>query len=485
MLHRVRWEVRFLLLLVLTPALVWVYLDVRLSWEIDRELQRIRAEGYPVTPDEIKLKSVPDDQNAATLYVRGPEGTGACAGAQQVAPPFACFRGEAWTISDACIAVMTEDSASRLLAVLREPAVARAVDAIVEASRRPACVFPLAARDAWWCDTAEFDVLRDGSRLLLARSLLAQWEGDGSTALGDCATILRMARQATAQPSTRAQYTAYELYGRAFAGLRPLISRHRLSAVQRQELRSVLQDIDLCADLHAALIRERAVYWDWVRQADRVLLYSASNGVTFDLSPWPPLYDLRTALAFPDGLRERAYFTQLGRPMHSADLLHYLMIQRRVTELSQLPPPQAVAALAPVHEECVKASERGQFGTALGTGWGAEAVAAMAQTSADIRACLIVLELQEYHSQHGNYPTRLAELSEADGAHSLEDPCTGRPFSYLKHGNGCIVYHGAPPLPPGGAPPAIRLLPGTTIPADSAWACDYDGPLRVPDGPDE
>ena len=481
MLRQLKWEIRLLLLLLLTPVLVWVYLDVRLSWEIDRELRHIRAEGYPVTPDEIKLKSVPDDQNAATAYLRLMGESAASGDTQACDRFFRCAAGDAPSAGDQYVFDPSPSNRAAFSAILQDPALSARLEEIAQASRRRECVFPVNRLSCESLVAFDMSFMGEAERLFRARGILREHEGDWEGALDDYVTVLRLAGQATRQPSMEAEACGYDYYTKAFRRLRPLLATRHLSAHDIQALRAALEEVDLQRDHRAALVAHRAAYWAILGQVSRRELLEIAAGTMAGAYPSSPLLGLGHLRRARDELFARVNPTPLARPLHKDDLLAWLRLIGRAVELADLPPRQACVAAENAETLAQAPGDRRRPATCMFGRGGPEGFADTTRMMTHVRACLIVLELQEYHSQHGNYPTRLAELGGADGAHVLEDPCTGRPFGYLKHGNGCIVYHGAPPLPTRVVPPDVHLLPGTTIPAEFAWACDYDGPLLVPD----
>lgn len=485
MLHRLRWEIWLLLLLLLTPALVWVYLDVRLSWEIDRELRHIRAEGYPVTPDEIKLKSVPDDQNAATVYLQVMAEGGAFSGSRDPRRPFECPSGNAYGLRYQRVLHGDSEALARARVVLSDPVLSGRLEAIAQASRRPECVFPIDSMGFTWMESSDISFLSAAVRALMARGALKEREGRLHHALDDYVTALRLARHATMQPCPEGQDVGWIGYIIVFRRLRPLLAERHLPADDAQALRVFLEDADPESDCRAALPAVRAHCWELLQATKRETLLDFVGGPPCPVCPASPApYVLTVLKDGQDELTNRFYHSPLAHPVYIEDMLTWLRLMRGTIKASRLPPR---LAYRDVRDAEIAAEAPGWVrrpATFILGSVGSRAYSGMISATANVRLCLIALELQEYRAQHGTCPDTLGELEQALGRPLPEDPYTGRPFGYLRLDEGCLVYHGDLPPSPGVVPEPVRLLPGTNVPADSAWACDYDGPLVVPDGPD-
>ena len=485
MLHRLRWEIRFLLLLLLTPALVWVYLDVRLSWEIDRELRHIRAEGYPVTPDEIKLKSVPCEQNAATVYLQVMAEGGAFSEPRDPRRPFKCPSGNAYGLSYQRVLQGDSEAVARARVILRDPVISGRLEAIAQASRRPECVFPIDSMRCEWTEPSDISFLSAAAWAHMARGALSEREGRLHHALDDYVTTLRLARHATMQPCPEGQEAGRIGYSIVFRRLRPLLAERHLPADDAQALRAFLEAADPEGDCRAALPAVRAHCWGLLRATRRQTLLDFVGGPPCPVcSPSTAPYVLTVLQDGQDELTNRFYHSPLAHPVHIEDMLTWLRLMRGMIEASRLPPRLAYRAVRDAQRAAEAPGWVRRPATFILGSVGSRAHSGMISATASTRLCLIALELKEYWAQHGAYPDTLGELEQALGRPLPEDPHTGRPFGYRRLDEGCLVYHGDLPPSPGVVREPVRLLPGTNVPAESAWACDYDGPLVAPDGPD-
>jgi len=134
-------EIAIAALLLLTPVLVWVYWDLRLSWEIRAEWNRVREEGYPTSVDDLTPEPITDAQNAAIGYMRAMRQlTSLDSEARAAGVPSP--KREALDAADAYYPGASPARRERLRQVLDAPIVKRALAETARASRLPACAFP-------------------------------------------------------------------------------------------------------------------------------------------------------------------------------------------------------------------------------------------------------------------------------------------------------------------------------------------------------
>lgn len=54
--------------MLLLPAAVWLYYDIKFGRQLEAKLAELKAQGMPLTLAEAAPQPVPDDQNAAVSY---------------------------------------------------------------------------------------------------------------------------------------------------------------------------------------------------------------------------------------------------------------------------------------------------------------------------------------------------------------------------------------------------------------------------------
>lgn len=476
-------EIAIAVLLLLIPVWVWVYWYVRLSREIRAEWGLVRAEGYPACMADVERTFVPDDQNAATGYMRAMrELTSFDHRARTAGVPSP--KREALDAADAYYPGASPARRERLRAAFGAPAVKNALAETIEASRLPACAFPQPARQftvpgpsARQSDE-HFVLLALIGDLIQRMGMLYEADGDTTGALECDFTLLRMARHALQCPSLPAQAVGTQML---VQGVGSIAGRVRPGGLTQAQLREVSRELDATdreTALRNAIGHMRARFFDEVFRtigSRRARLEGRCPHGRATLLRWVP-YSGRWVQLHESlhAMRSRLYFTTVGLPWHKRDELEFLRLCRQLLALARRPPGLAA-----------KAAEQ------LGRSWwdmdmvafapatagfarhGRDVIADHAWAATTLAECRVALALQAFHRSHGRYPASMNELTAASALPVPPDPHSGKPFRYRLADDGACEYYSLGPngRDDGGQHTVLIINLGDLIEDDSLWRC--------------
>ena len=444
-------EIAIVLLLLLTPVLVWVYWYVRLSREIRAEWDRVRAEGYPTSVDDLTPAPVPDEQNAAIGYMQAmriltsgdaeARRTGVNSPKREALDAVAVDRTGPTPVGH-----------KRLREALAAPIVKHALAETVRASRLPACAFaqPAPAFPQAGASVREWDqhfvLLPLIADLIGHTGMLHDADGEPEAALECDLTILRMARHALQCPSFPAQEAGAQMLVQSVYSLRERLHRGRLTQAQIREVSRELDGIDQETWLRNTIAHAR------VRFADEVFRTTGSRrdwlngrapcGDTTPL-PWVPYAGRWVHLhEAPQTVRAHLYFTPVGLPWHKRDELEFLKLCRQLLDLTRQPPGMAARAADQLARAWWARDMTAMAPVTAGFArYGRDAVSCHAWAATTIAECRVALALQAFHGPHGRYPASIDELLAASSLPVPTDPYSGKPFRYrLADGGACEYY---------------------------------------------
>jgi hypothetical protein len=401
----------------LTPALVlaavalalmvpWALLAIQSSTALRRELDRLRAEGAPLTLAEAAPKPVPPDQNAMELYLKAFAMKDPAA--QDVLKG---LDGAGEYLSAGCVSEARD--------LLQGRQARRALDLLRQGAQRPHCVLP----GAW--TTSGTPVLqhsrkfRMAARVLSAKARVCALDGRSAEALEWLAVSVRMADHQSRAPSTMAQLVATAMLSLDTGSAQAVMDNSTVDPSNAAPLLAALGRLDLMATYRRALIAGRAEWLDLFAQtANRP---SDMAGI---ISGYPPPLFLKCQGALPPAL---------GRPCWAAEEVHSLEAFDLLVDESNLP---FRAGGKPRRTDHRFRGQPGRYAAAaveyLGQAEAASRDRAIAY--ADLMRTALLLKL--YRRQHGAYPTRLAALC----AKRPMDVFSGKDFGYRLQGKGFVLY---------------------------------------------
>ena len=442
------------LVLVAIPAIPWLYLNYKYGREVRTELQRIRDAGEPVTTAEAAPKPVPDDQNAAILYLQVfhvsfdqplPEET--------TTLKFGVLAPEDEKLLADYLWHPEATDAAAVRAILARPEVQDVLGLFERGSRMPYCVFPVHWEQGFAALFTHLARLRDAGRLISAQVQVLAASGQMDKAMHWSEVALRMSVQAASEPSTIAQLVAYGMQTIALKAAEQALDQGTPSPAVARQLADYAAGVDLKRPFHRGLLMERAVgiltFQTVAPDPDKLRAFVSDGqpSLALDIYASPLASPLRR-------LDEAEYlrYWQWAMPMYDEP---YRMIRKMGDDwrqrIKQIP-EEAVTTrlLIPVLYRIHLKRD-----------------AAIAR----IDELRIALALKEYKRALGSYPGSLADLAHTPGWPVPEDVFAGAPFHYRRQGEGFVLWSiGEDLQDDGGTPPKPRsnLAPAE---ADIVWEC--------------
>jgi len=388
------------------------------SWQVDKELARLRAAGALVDIQTLLPKVPPGERNAADLYQQAYQGLVSVKDLDGFprypsgAPPF--YWNEAFSTWPADL-----QSKARELVTHN----GAAYELTTQAAAMPACAFPIAWDDPLMDPQREGSRMRLLSRLVILHGRLAARDGKVREALEDCVSLVRMGNHVLQEPETLLQGSARLPYQNAVCVLEEALCRADPDPEQCRRLFDLLSRTDLTA----AAVRARQ--GDLARAP---AMFAALRNKQVPIEPffkdWKP--------GDPPDYLLRAYPT-VGRPMFDRDCTRGLRFLERAIKATAEPWPRNWRDL-----EAIEADEEAlprYHLVAVTVAAPPHITRTREEAAAKLRAAQIALALLCYKHDHGGYPADLATL-EGAGWKTPADPFTGRPFVYRREGRGFIVY---------------------------------------------
>lgn len=422
-------------------ASAWTITNTRYSRMLERELASLRADGYALTLAEVKPKPVPDDQNAATIYMplfqvnfdpkAGSPGNGQKTGLNR----FAVDKGE---LKD----ILPER------ALIESPAAQDALAQLKAASLKPYAVFPVRWEDGFNALFPHLAQMRQGARLVRAEAMLQAHDGHLAAALDWLAVADRMAAHAGQEPTLIAQLVAVAMRAIGCWAAHEIITDTDLTPQLARPLYDQLAGADLTSGFERALRMEMVMGLTAIRQMTHdpkgfELMFSAEE------SPYPPGL-LKLITHGPGATMMKLEEANYAHDMHE-----------------MIPTINQPYRLRP-HPVSVSSTPRfGHIFSSMLTPVLGRMGQKRDQSIAEVRQLQIVLALKAQKHSLGSYP---GKLSGVIWSPPTEDPFSGKPFVYRRQGQGFLLYGIGPNLKDdGGKEPSKRSKLDEE--GDMVWRC--------------
>lgn len=391
----------------LAPVAYVVHLAGRAS-TVEREIERIRRAGGPVSVDDLRGEPVPDDRNAAVLYAK-------CFG---VFPRSGAYGRRFFVRGFTRFDVDSNDARQWADArgyVNRYKSVLKTAE---EAAAMPVCRFPV-EKTVSFMGQPHHRGMRQLVRLVVIQALLNAKDGRTDLATKHIGLSYRMAEGLAGEQSLLGQSVRLLALRSASDALAQSASLTRFSESQARELSETIARVDIDNSLRRGLEGER------VRG---IALYrSVSRGTM-------PIMDTEhsgTGRAF-----KRLCSSLPGRTWLYTDQLYYLAQMKRCLEAAGMP-SRKVMAMRLDHR--ARPPRYALFSTLL--------LPHMEQLTRDVdlsksslAGSRVFLGLLAYRDRFGEYPAALADLRNGLDWPVPVDPYSGKAFIYRRQGSGFILY---------------------------------------------
>jgi hypothetical protein len=390
-----RWTKRVAGVLVLLAAVTLAAAPTITNHLVERERDRIRAAGEPLTCADL-VQSLPrGTPNAADIYQQAfdaldrteeeEELTGLWS-AQELAPE--------WIESMRPVV----EKNGEYFALLEE------------AAGIEACVFPVEWERRLDAEEPHLADLRSAVRMVAARALVLASDGKADEALESCTLVPAMAQHLSGEPVIVGQLVRYAIVSIGIRAVEQVLNRCDPSAEACRELYDRMAEVELSESLMDAVRGERAF--------TRECLFDTAREVASEARGWAA-YLIHAELNIDERLCLRAMDEQM--------------------EALQLPWPAAKREADAVLDRVSKLpASVYTLSTSMMPRFGL--VAELCRlTGSRLDVCRIGLALRAYQAEHGRYPDSLDDLAQAGWAVPA-DSFTGEPYHYRLEGNGFIVW---------------------------------------------
>jgi len=256
------------LVALILAALIHTVLLLVWKKELDRELDRLRAQGKPVCAADLKPKPIPDSQNAAVLYNH--------------AFALVRFRG-ADTGSFLWVEVLysfLDENTKPQERATAEPQVRELIrlngpvfPLVRQAVSRPNCIFPLKWRDGYYALRPHLWRLRYICEILAAKAIIEAKDGQTEAALTDLILALRVARTTKDEPDAGSFGVSRYATRSALNGLALAFNDSQLTPAQARRVYDALGAISYAGDFPRVIDEALAMAnseFDYLRSLGRL-----------------------------------------------------------------------------------------------------------------------------------------------------------------------------------------------------------------------
>lgn len=425
---RVRKFLKFSILstvgLLVLGGVLWLCIQLWSVPQLEAALEELRRSGAPVFVSDFAPEPLPEDENAATFYLKAFE-----------LPPAAFLSGKVpWKDPLASETVLdlweelsripvfewSEDRLGAIRSLLERNR--QALDWIAQGAERRACQFPLDY-------TRDVDMLlphlssfRRWTKLLAFESLLLFREGRREAAYQRCRTAIRFSGHLSQEPILVCYLVSIAGLGITLDTLHQMLSDDQGDPQAYQWALEDFGKSGLLGSFVRCMEWERASgisVWQKVMKED-------PGGVWY----------LATGTPLPRPLR---LLGPMGRPILRLDEVEYLALMKSQIEVAKLPYPEAKGKM----EKLDAASDGLPFYCFL-TKMLAPASGAARRRELSIHARMdlarLAAAMKTYRYSHGSYPDSLELLAVVGLSDLPQDPFTGKSYMVQRKPEGFVVY---------------------------------------------
>jgi len=396
--------------LVVLLVLCHTVLNIYTSKKLKNEINKIKEKGEPLTFQDLIQGSIPEEENAATIY-------------NKVFSLLEAYKDELDKVQDAKsytdISKWTNEEKKDIPAILEKHN--EIFDLLHEAALKDKCNFNLDYSKGPAMPLPHLAKLRACSRLLVIRATLDMEKGDTDKASERITDGFAAAR------ASRNDHTFISN-----------LVRIACDAIMLSSLEELLEEKNishhLCRKLYNIVNEERQSElidffgerlfgmscWDMMFRRDRSMLKN--------------LYS--TASLLKEKMRWWYASSILHRPFFKLYYVSYLRIMAKGIEAAKQPywevKDEDIFSIKEIPRICFFTR---MLVPALGRAMNQEA-----RSDAQLGVAEIALALRMYKIKKGNYPTDLTELVPESARELPKDPFTGKNFIYKRKGEGFVVY---------------------------------------------
>ena len=393
--HVWRWTKRVVGVAALLTAVTLAAAPAITNYLVERERDRIRAAGEPLTCADLVQSLPAGTPNAADVYQQAFDALDRTEEEEELTG--------LWSAQE-----LPPDWVESMRPIVEKNWEYFAL--LEEAAGIEACVFPVEWERRADAEERHLGYLRTTVRMVTARALVLASDGEADAALECCALVPAMAQHLSGEPVIVGQLVRYAIISIGIRAVEQVLNRCDPSPEALRGLRDRFGDVELSESFRHAVRGERA----WLRESLFGTAREASGGAT----GWAAY-----VIDFQLNNDERLFLQTMQEQMEALELPWPEAKQKAeaaAEEAQDLPPGLYLlgASLMPrlghFAESCRLAGSR-------------------------LDVCRIGLALRAYKADYGSYPDSLDDLAQA-GWEVPRDSFTGKPYQYRREGNGFMVW---------------------------------------------
>ncbi len=416
----------------LAPVAYVVHLAGR-SGLVDREIERIRQSGEPVSMADLAGKPIPASQNAAHVYAK----------CFEAFPRFGSGYRRRSTRSGSFYRFDGSTRDPRQWADARAylKSYAGVLDTAEKAAAMPKCRYPISKDVA--VGSRHLRGIRQLNRLALIQALVNARDGDSGSAIKHLALAFRIADSLAEDRTTNGQGARLSAIRNSAEAIVRVASLARVSEHEARWLSDVISRIDVSNYTRNILEEKRALAIAFYENV------SCGREPTMDTTE-----HVSTGKAF-----RKMCSSMPGKTWLYSDELFYLRQMRRYLDIADLPYRSLMETR---RDEPPRPPRYALFSTVL--------LPRLDQLAKEVDRCKsslagsrIFLGLLAYRDRFGVYPDDLNDLRERLDWEVPDDPFSGKPFVYRRQGRGFVFYAESEYLKNEGAVRETRTTPGDLV----------------------
>ncbi len=224
------------LVVFVLAAIPWTCLNIKWGRRLQRELAALKADGMPVSPQDLIPKPIPDADNAAVVYqqvFRIPpsrwDGSGEPNHPIPASPAgLGGLSHQEQRLLEEYLKAGGRDRRKQCRRLLARPQVRDTLQTLRRASQRPHSVFPVKWEAGLFALFPQFRRFRQASTLLTVQAALLAEDGRVKEAFDWCGVALRVSDHA-AEQSMVGQLVSYAMRRQLFEAMRGFLCRVQVS----------------------------------------------------------------------------------------------------------------------------------------------------------------------------------------------------------------------------------------------------------------
>ena len=454
-----------------------------LNMEVEKELSRIRAEGEPVSLEELAPPLIPEDENAAFIYKKA----------------FQKMEEIPWEVIDLLWKRPSELTFEKRAALRdflhKNEEVFFLLD---QAMTYEKCRFPIDYKKGYLAEILHLSKLRGCARLLALKSLQQLDEGNAEEAISTSLKMIKLSNSVSTEPFLISQLVRIAIGSMMINSLEKILAEGEVPVETLRRLIDTLNTFkkEVKDGLRPALLGERCEFIAIFEDPEKLFFGMAMHEIFLRLIPpmfedpeeFPFLVDalVGTLLLLRKGA-DIIPWNRLGFLMDSRfvrnDLLHGLRIHREFIDFTHLPFYQAIREIKELKTEIDKHHDEIREAGKLRP-WRlvelhivsemilpsmSRGFTVWAHHEAEINQARIAAALELYKREHNVYPEHLRDIPSHILSPLPKDPFIGEDFIYRRENGDFTLYSVGENLKDDGGIAFIRTEEKEKERADIVW----------------